>query len=603
MKKKLLSVLLTLVLALSLTAPAFAATYKDLSGHWAESYMQALADKGYLNGYEDGTMRPDGTITAAETLVLLSRLYTPDAAALALVREDYGDYVTGVLPATLTWAHDGVMLCLAAGVVTKTELAAMKLAEPIAKEDFSVCLGRALQMTAGSGTALAFADAADISIDCRGYVEALVTAGIVQGDTDNKFVPSSGVTRAVVATMFSRALTYLTNNSRTLVLTDYDGVTRTEGVLVSVGSGTLVLRGFDGYARVYTLPAGAAVSLNGTAGTLTAAYAGSYARISAKGSTVTAVSVESSSAVTWVQGALVSVTRGSAVSLYVQSPDTGDQTRYTVPTAATLTKDGSTITLSELKEDCFVTLKLQSGTVTSVQAVTLDNSVTGTVSAISYGTTVTVDVADADGLTYRFLLDIADLPDIYRANATTGLDSLREGAAVTVAMKNALIDSITIGGTTAALTGQVVTITATTSGTKWVIRADDGTETTLDVDANAAVYKGSKELLISDVRAGDRVSVSVYGEAITEVTVVSAAASSDRTTGTALLNNTKSKTLTILLDDNTLLYVDTSAVVTIVSASTGRTMSLSAIAQNDAVTVYGTYTSAKNIKAVSIIVG
>lgn len=603
MKKKLLSALLALILTISLSAPALAATYTDLSGHWAASYMQDLADSGYLTGYEDGTMRPDSSITAAETLVLLSRLYTPDAAALALVREDLGDYVTGVLPAALTWAHDGVMLCLAAGIVTKTGLAAMKLAEPIAKEDFAVCLGRALQLTEGSGTTLTFADTADITESCRGYVAALAAADIVEGDNDNKFGPTAGVTRAVVATMLSRGLTYLKENGRTLTLTDYDGVTRTEGVLVSVGSGSLVLRGMDGYARVYTLPAGATVTINGVTGTLTSAYAGAYAKISAKGSTVTAAAAESSSAVTWVQGTLISVTRGLAVSLYVQDSETGNQTRYTVPAAAALTMDGKTIALSELKEDCFVTMKLQSGTVTSVQAVTLDSTVKGTISDIVYGTTVTVDVADANGLTYRFLLDIANLPDIYRGSVKTDLDSLREGASVTVTMQDALIGTLILAGSETALTGTVVSITATTSGTTWVLRADDGTETTLDVDGNAVIYKGTAVLSLSEVRAGDRVSVAVYAGTVTEVTVVSSAVSSDRATGTVLLNNTAKRTLTLLLSDNTLLYADTSAVVTVVSAVTGRTTTLSAIAANDQVTVYGSYTGAKNIEAVSIVVG
>lgn len=42
--------------------------FSDLSGHWAESYVMSLVNKGIVGGYLDGTFRPDQTITRAELL-------------------------------------------------------------------------------------------------------------------------------------------------------------------------------------------------------------------------------------------------------------------------------------------------------------------------------------------------------------------------------------------------------------------------------------------------------------------------------------------------------------------------------------------------------
>ncbi|MDO4773127.1 MAG: MBG domain-containing protein, partial [Bacillota bacterium] len=44
------------------------ATHKftDLNGHWAEKYIASAVKKGWVNGYEDGTFRPDKYITRAE---------------------------------------------------------------------------------------------------------------------------------------------------------------------------------------------------------------------------------------------------------------------------------------------------------------------------------------------------------------------------------------------------------------------------------------------------------------------------------------------------------------------------------------------------------
>lgn len=38
----------------------------DISGHWAEEYLRLCDSNGVINGYADGTMRPDQTITRAE---------------------------------------------------------------------------------------------------------------------------------------------------------------------------------------------------------------------------------------------------------------------------------------------------------------------------------------------------------------------------------------------------------------------------------------------------------------------------------------------------------------------------------------------------------
>lgn len=42
------------------------ASFRDLSGHWGESFMLRLVKEGVLNGYPDGTLRPDGKVTRAE---------------------------------------------------------------------------------------------------------------------------------------------------------------------------------------------------------------------------------------------------------------------------------------------------------------------------------------------------------------------------------------------------------------------------------------------------------------------------------------------------------------------------------------------------------
>ena len=74
--KKVLSIVLSLVMVLCLTpAMAFAdttnATYSDISGEKCEGAVNVLDALGVVDGYEDGTYRPDQTVTRAEMAKLI----------------------------------------------------------------------------------------------------------------------------------------------------------------------------------------------------------------------------------------------------------------------------------------------------------------------------------------------------------------------------------------------------------------------------------------------------------------------------------------------------------------------------------------------------
>ncbi|TBL81869.1 N-acetylmuramoyl-L-alanine amidase [Paenibacillus thalictri] len=56
-------------------------SYSDLkNGHWAFALLQQAAAAGIIDGYADGTIRPDQPVTRSEAAVLLARLMEPKAA-------------------------------------------------------------------------------------------------------------------------------------------------------------------------------------------------------------------------------------------------------------------------------------------------------------------------------------------------------------------------------------------------------------------------------------------------------------------------------------------------------------------------------------------
>ena len=75
MKKTLVSALTTaLVVGAASTTFAAANPFSDVpADHWAYDAVSQLAADGVINGYGDGTFRPDSFITRAETCAIVNR--------------------------------------------------------------------------------------------------------------------------------------------------------------------------------------------------------------------------------------------------------------------------------------------------------------------------------------------------------------------------------------------------------------------------------------------------------------------------------------------------------------------------------------------------
>lgn len=70
--KKITSLLLVLGILMMSVSTVFAASFNDLpSDHWAVSYIDTLVADGTINGYEDGSFRPAGTVTRAEFVKMI----------------------------------------------------------------------------------------------------------------------------------------------------------------------------------------------------------------------------------------------------------------------------------------------------------------------------------------------------------------------------------------------------------------------------------------------------------------------------------------------------------------------------------------------------
>ena len=170
-------------------------TYSDISGHFAYDAVMKLSKSGIINGYGDGTFRPQGKITRAEAAKLICAAFKTSASNGA----KFSDVSAG------SWYY-GYVDALSADKIIEGDGQLFRPDDNITREDMTVILSRALKSRgielSGEHT---FSDSADISGYAAPHVSAFAAAGIVRGDGTN-FFPKSDITRGEAAAIIFRIL-------------------------------------------------------------------------------------------------------------------------------------------------------------------------------------------------------------------------------------------------------------------------------------------------------------------------------------------------------------------------------------------------------------
>ncbi|MCI3923544.1 S-layer homology domain-containing protein [Paenibacillus sp. TRM 82003] len=111
--------------------PEVSVHLSDIAGHWAQLSIEQAVGSGIARGYPDGTFRPEASVTRAEFTVMLMQTIQPDHTGTTLNFSDAGAIDTWTESA-VSWAgeagivngyEDGTFRPQA--MITRTELAAM----------------------------------------------------------------------------------------------------------------------------------------------------------------------------------------------------------------------------------------------------------------------------------------------------------------------------------------------------------------------------------------------------------------------------------------------------------------------------------------------
>ena len=197
----------------------------DLEGHWAQKEVEAAVASGWVDGYPDGSFKPEKSITRAEfTKMLLDAIHlTPDSETVAWMKahakmKDIWGRPTAYTPKLYDmsghWLTSQGWLdaALYSGMVVPDDYNGKNFRpeKAITRYEIALMTDRALGLVYPASQPvegeLPFTDKEEILDWMKGYVNESVKAGVLKGYPDGSFQPNKTSTRAEAVVMIQRML-------------------------------------------------------------------------------------------------------------------------------------------------------------------------------------------------------------------------------------------------------------------------------------------------------------------------------------------------------------------------------------------------------------
>ena len=271
MKKRFLSVIITLCLIFSCTAlPAFAAgTFPDVLSpdhDWAAKQIEEMTDLGIIKGYTDGTFKPDKAITKIEAVILFSRVAGYSNSAYSkiadLAYEKYQYLLQELDIESYNSFKREISFLVYKGILDEDEIVAYledgKYQEEFPRKDAAMFIANFMdaEIERTYSDQLDFADNSTINHSDAGYIAYVVENGFMNGvqteDGSVIFDANGALSRAQVCVLLYRIMEKLDMSVEAGVVNS-----------VNPDSGVINLTTSDGITKDYAVPSQAKVLIDG----------------------------------------------------------------------------------------------------------------------------------------------------------------------------------------------------------------------------------------------------------------------------------------------------------------------------------------------------
>ncbi|MBB6633472.1 DUF4073 domain-containing protein [Cohnella thailandensis] len=175
--------------------------FSDLTYHWAREMIVQAASRGIVEGYSDGSFRPNATVTRAEFTAMLVRALGIDVSSTSVLSFSDASRIE-------TWAQPYAAAAAQARIVTGFADGSFRPDAEITRAEMTNMIARAIGLATEDSADSPFADLDSIPAWARSAAVAAGQAGIVTGADGNRFAPERLATRAEATVMLWRMLDY-----------------------------------------------------------------------------------------------------------------------------------------------------------------------------------------------------------------------------------------------------------------------------------------------------------------------------------------------------------------------------------------------------------
>lgn len=173
-------------------------SFADVPNHWASEVISRAAAKGIVNGYADGSFKPDEPMTRMQFAAMLVRALGLKAETSTTKFADEAD-----IPA---WAVGELGAALKAGILQGYEDESLRPNKEINRTEMVAMLIRAYSQQGGMSSQVTFSDISQIPAWALPAISQAVSLGLVTGREQNTFEPLAEATRAEAVTIIMRLL-------------------------------------------------------------------------------------------------------------------------------------------------------------------------------------------------------------------------------------------------------------------------------------------------------------------------------------------------------------------------------------------------------------
>lgn len=514
--KKIISMLLASAMAVSTMVPVMAKdTFSDVgSSHWAKEYVEDMAEKGLISGYDDGTYRPGNDVSRMDAFALFARLMgsnnESNEEVLEIAKEQYEDVLESY---KLSYTEGDIAFLLYRGIITEEELATYfkgtKKTEAMPRYEAAILITKAMlaedEATKEVLIDMDYDDVTDIPKEARQYVYYVTQKGIMNGTGGGKFEPNTSVQRGQIAVMLSKTansanyyfeatkLENVDSKSNNIKIADYDDE-------IGYSDDTVVFKNGKAVSDTELLPGQSVV--------LTYAEDDSGVR-------VVFIDILAMEVTDTLKGIYKGYTSTSG-TLYVsvEDPVTGETEQYICSSNAAVNIGGTALNINKIKAGEYITIGLAGDTVVEITSMDKTETIKDAI-LTSVGRAGSIVISHKDEEYDGKELVLGSDARIIKDGDTSEFSDLYRGDKLTLILEYGVLKSITATSSKKTVTGTLVEYTI--SKDPKLIISVNGEEEVYDITAGVKVIINGETGKLADFEIGSTVTVTLESDAITKV--------------------------------------------------------------------------------------